>query len=122
MYPDRMSLPGTAKVFAAGAAWRLTGLDSAGRVLVDSVISGTEDEVTLAGILLVRAGDRSVPLVTSALETGANAPELLDVLVSVGSDAARTALQNVAQAPTSQASGAAEKALQQFDDIRRHQA
>jgi hypothetical protein len=115
-----MGLAASAKVLAAGAAWRLTGLGPAGRMLVGSVSRGGENEQTLAGMLLVQAGDRSVPLVAGALATGSTAPELVDVLASIGTDSARAALEQAAVAAPPDIAGSARKALRDLDEIHRH--
>ena len=114
-----MGLVASTKVLAAGAAWRLSGLGSAGRVLIDAVTAGAEDEQALAGVLLVRAGDRSVSLISTAIDGGSAAVELVDVLASIGSDTARTALEHVAAAPARGIAASAEQALRDLDQIRR---
>jgi hypothetical protein len=116
-----MGLAASAKVLAAGAAWRLTGLDAAGRVLVGTVAEGTEEQQTLAGMLLVQAGNRSVALVAGTLASGAAAPQLVDVLASIGTDAARAALADVASSSPPEIAASAEKALRDLDAIRRHE-
>jgi hypothetical protein len=93
-----MGAVASAKLLAAGSAWRLTGLDAAGRSLVAALAGGAENEQTLAGILLVRAGDRSVPLITEAISAGATSAALVDVLASIGTDTARTALEGATRA------------------------
>jgi hypothetical protein len=66
---------------------------------------------------LVRAGDRSVPLVTAAILDGATGHELPDVLASIGTDRARAALVTlVREAPEVRA--AATEALATLDAIR----
>jgi hypothetical protein len=69
----------------------------------------------------VRAGDRSVPVVTEAILSGRGSPELIDVLASIGSEAARDALVRVSRAaapavdPT--VAAAAAEALRTLDQI-----
>jgi hypothetical protein len=48
-------------------------------------------------MLLVRAGDRSVPVVTEAILSGRGSTALIDVLASIGSEAARDALVRVSR-------------------------
>jgi hypothetical protein len=117
-----MGAASSAKLLAAGSAWRLTGLDAVGRSLVVAVAGGGEDEQTLAGILLVKAGDRSVPLITEAISAGATCPELVDVLASIGTETARAALDRATHAPSPEVAAAAEQALRTLDEIRRRQA
>jgi hypothetical protein len=50
-------------------------------------------------MLLVRAGNRSVPLVTRALLAGSADTSLVEVLASIGTDDAREALRTVSQPP-----------------------
>ena len=116
-----MGSASSAKLLAAGSAWRLTGLGSAGRTLVAAVARGEEDEQTIAGIMLVKAGDRSVPLINEAISAGTNSPELVDVLASIGTDTARSALEHAARAPATEVAASAERALRTLDEIRRRQ-
>jgi hypothetical protein len=88
----------SAWLLAVGAIWLLTGATAAGRALTRAVTDGGEDERTLAGMLLVRAGDRSVPVVTEAILSGRGSTALIDVLASIGSHAARDALVRVSRA------------------------
>lgn len=83
-------------LLAAGAAWRWSGLRPAGNALVDAVDGDGGTSRVIACTLLVKAGDRSVPLVTEALLAGRGGPELVDVLASIGSSRARTALGKLA--------------------------
>jgi hypothetical protein len=71
-------------LFVSYAVWRLAGLRSAGRVLVRAL--GSEDETTrtIAGILLVRAGKKSEPLLKEALNKRENLPVVLTVIGSRG--------------------------------------
>jgi hypothetical protein len=115
-----MGAAASAGVLAAGATWRLAGIPAAGRALVAAATTGGENERTLAGMLLVRAGDRSVPVVTAAILDGATGRELPDVLGSIGTDRARAALVTLARdAPlTPQVRTAAAEALATLDAIR----
>jgi len=87
------------QALAFGATWRLTGITAAGHALLDAVTAGGETERTLAGMLLVKAGDRSVPVVTEAVLAGRAPADLVDVLASINTADARAALVRVAQAP-----------------------
>lgn len=119
-----MGAAASAKLLAVGAAWRLTGVSAAGDALVAAVTTGGETERTLAGMLLVKAGDRSVPVVTDAIMTGPEPADLVDVLVSIGTDDARAALLRVSQAPPPAVRpatrNAAAEALRTLDEMRRH--
>jgi hypothetical protein len=88
----------SARLLVVGVIWLLTGAAAAGRALTRAITDGGENERTLAGMLLVRAGDRSVPVVTEAILSGCGSPALIDVLASIGSEAARDALARVSRA------------------------
>jgi hypothetical protein len=107
-----VSTAGAARLLAAGAAWRLTGVAPAGRALVGGLVEGDENERTVAGISLTRAGDRSVPLLAEALAAGAAPDLVVDVLASIGTDAARNVLHQEAQT----GSAAAARALRALDE------
>jgi hypothetical protein len=111
-----MSTTGAARLLAAGAAWRLTGAGPAGRALVDGLVTCDEAERAVAGISLTKAGDRSVPLLAAALGETKRPEPVVDVLASIGTPAARSALRQAADAD-SPAAGAAARALRTLDDI-----
>ena len=75
-------------MFAAGAAWRFTGLRFCGRTLVRGLASPDETVRTIAGILLVRAGGRSGPLLDRALAGAepAHVPMQLRILGELGDE------------------------------------
>jgi hypothetical protein len=113
-----VSTIGSAKLLAVGAAWRLTGAGPAGRTLVRAARGGGETERTLAGMMLVQAGDRSVPVLVEAIMAGPGSAALVTVLGSIGTDAARDALARVCRTGPSPAAAAAAEALRTFDEIR----
>jgi hypothetical protein len=94
-----------AALLTAGSAWRVTGLAAAGRALV--------------GILLTRAGDRSVPLIRDALAAGADPADLVDILGSIGTEAAQAALGTAAGSSRADVAAAARRALHTLEQMRR---
>jgi hypothetical protein len=74
-------------------------------------------------VLLVKAGDRSVPILTEAMLTDRPAADLVNVLASIDTPDARTALADVARAPAPavapETTAAATEALRTLDQIRR---
>ena len=109
-------------MFAAGAAWRYVGSTGAGSTLVDACQSGDDDERTLAGMFLVQAGDRSVPLLVDAAASATEPGDLIDVLASIGTDTARTGLVELAASNEASIAAPAQAALEDFDEIRRRNA
>lgn len=121
-----MGAIGAARLLTAGAAWRITGARPAGRALVAALSRDNETERTVAGIMLVRAGDRSVPSVTEALLAGGSPDDLVGVLASIGTDAARSALRTVAAStrptvgqPTRESAARALRTLDEIDRLDR---
>jgi hypothetical protein len=112
----------SAWLLAVGAVWLLTGATAAGRALTRAITDGGEDERTLAGMLLVRAGDRSVPVVAEAILSGRGSTALIDVLASIGSEAARDALVRVSRAAAPAVdpavAAAAAEALRTLDQVQ----
>jgi hypothetical protein len=114
-----MGFTSSARVLATGAAWRVAGAAWAGRSLIDTFVHGDDDERTLAGMALVQAGDRSVPLVLDAIASGSDPVELVDVISSIGTSAARKALEQLTKSDAPTTSETAASALDTFDEIRR---
>ena len=112
----------SARILVVGVIWLLTGAAAAGRALTRAITDGGEDERTLAGMLLVRAGDRSVPVVTEAILSGRGSTALIDVLASIGSQAARDALVRVSRAAAPAVdpavAAAAAEALRTLDQVQ----
>jgi DNA-binding TFAR19-related protein (PDSD5 family) len=57
-------------------------------------------------------------LITEAISAGATSAALVDVLASIGTDTARTALERATRAPP-EVAAAAEQALRTLDEIGR---
>jgi hypothetical protein len=111
-----MSTAGAARLLAVGATWRLTGAAPAGRALVGGLVEGDEAERAVAGIALTKAGDRSVPLLAAALTETTDPRPVVDVLASIGTPAARSALRSAVETDSPAADPAAQ-ALRTLDDI-----
>lgn len=117
-----MGFVSSARVIATGSVWRVAGVEWAGRSLIDTFVHGDDDERTLAGVSLVQAGDRSVPLVLDAIASGSDPVELVDVISSIGTDDAREALAELTESTDPATTAAAGTALRDFDEIRRRNA
>ena len=85
-----MKLGESAAVFSAYAVWRATGSARAGAVVADALDSADETNRTAAGVLLVRAATRSLPLLRVNLKRGVAVALSLRLLGDIGaSEAAR---------------------------------
>jgi hypothetical protein len=109
-------------LLAVGATWRLTGAAAAGRALVTAATTGSGNDQILAKMLLVKAGNRSVPIVTRTLLAEPSATGLVEVLASIGTEEARKALLELSHASpaavTPHHRDAAAQALHTLDEIR----
>ena len=79
-----MSLGGSLKVIGAGLFFRSAGTDGAGYKLLDAFSDDDEQEKMLAGISLVKAGERSVDLIEKAGKTGRLTPDVVRLLADIG--------------------------------------
>lgn len=79
-----MRVAAAARLAACRVVWRATGLRAAGRALVRAVGSRDEDLRTIAGMLLVKEGQRAEPLLHEALHRRENLPMVLWVLGDIG--------------------------------------
>lgn len=104
---------------ATGAAWLLSGSKTLGNRLIQTLINGDEDAKTLAGMILVKGGDRGRRLTVEALDRGAEAPELVTVLQSIGGPEAEAALARLAHETTRPVAGWARQALNELGEMRR---
>jgi HEAT repeat protein len=101
----------SAAVFAAYGVWRGTGSARAGRVLADALSSEDETNRTAAGILLVRAGARSLPLLRANLQRGTAVPLTLRILGDIGGAAAAREIEPYVQSKDPAVARAAADAL-----------
>lgn len=77
---------------AAGMTWRSMGLRPAGRVLLRS-LEAEGQERTIAGMALVQAGERSISLIESELESRGASKIIVQILADIGGTHARHVLE-----------------------------
>lgn len=102
-------------LLAQNAAWRLTGARSAGRALVRALSSDDATTRTTAGMLLVRAGPRSMPLLREALAARSALPMVLPILADIGDQESRPTLSAFTRDTDAAVAGAAREALRVLD-------
>jgi hypothetical protein len=83
-----VKLGDSAAIFAAYGTWRATGARSAGAVLARALASDDETNRMAAATLLVKSGERALPLLRENLERGVAVAMTLQVLVDIGGPAA----------------------------------
>jgi hypothetical protein len=111
-----VSLGGSVKVIGAGLAWRTVGPDSAGYALLEAFSGDDEQEKMLAGISLVKAGERSIGLIEKAGKTGRLTPEVVRLLADIGGPRSRTLLTELSSS-AGPVGTAASESLQVLDQI-----
>jgi hypothetical protein len=98
-------------LFLVNAVWRLTGWRAAGRRLIRALASPIEDARTLAGMFLVRAGERAAPLLQEAMHRNESLPLVLTVAGDLGDPRFEPELRRFSQSPDPEVAKAAREAL-----------
>ena len=94
-----MNFGRSANLIRAGFAWRTFGSSGAGATLLDAMAGDDEQERMLAGMSLVKAGDRSLDLISSAYASGNATPQLIRLVADIGGPRARPMLTEMAAEP-----------------------
>jgi hypothetical protein len=113
-----MRVTGVARLLLYRAVWRTTGLRSAGRALVRALGADDADERTIAGMSLVQAGGRAVPLLREALARRENVPLVLTLLGDIGDPSVEGDLLRLAHDPDATISDEAREALRVLEARR----
>jgi hypothetical protein len=113
-----MSLGESLKVIGAGLVFRATGAEGAGYTLLDAFSGDDEQEKALAGISIVKAGERSVDLIDKARQSGRLTPEVVRLLADIGGPRSRALLTEISDADGPTAAAATES-LEVLDEIER---
>ena len=103
-------------MIGAGLAWRTLGTESAGYALLEAFSGDDEQGKMLAGISLVKAGERSIDLIEKAAETGRLTPDVVRLLADIGGPRSR-ALLNELSGKAGPVATAAGESLQVLDQI-----
>ena len=98
-------------LFASNLIWRVTSARIAGRVLVRALGSKNETLRTIAGMLLVRGGKRSEPLLQEALDKRENLPVALTIIGSIGDRKFEPEVRRLSEDPDPDVAKAATDAL-----------
>ncbi len=91
-----MNLGSSVNLIRAGIAWRTFGSSGAGATLLDAVSGDDEQERMLAGMSLVKAGERSCDLIEQAHASGRTTPPMVRLLADIGGSRSRTLLAEIA--------------------------
>ena len=105
------------KVLFAGTAWRTFGSNDAGQTLLEAMSGGDEQERMLAGMSLVKAGDRSIGLIQEAIASNRASPAMVRLLADLGGPEARSILNEIAIGEPDELKYAAEQSLDLLNRI-----
>ena len=106
-----------ARVIAAGLMWRLFGRRRSAESLFEAVIGDDEQNQMLAGISLVRAGQRSFDFIAEKIAAGDGRESALRLLPDIDENRARVLLTEVA-ATQGDLANAARECLDSLDRIQ----
>lgn len=81
---------------AAGASWRMFGSRRAAEILLQAMSGDDEQSRMLAGISLVRAGQRSFELIEKKVEAGEASAPAIRLLPDINGSQARAVLGKIA--------------------------
>lgn len=95
----------------AGLAWRFFGATGAGEKLLRAVNGDDEQNRMLAGISLVRAGERSVDLIGKQFNAGGATPQMIRLLPDINSQGAQALLETVSHSQKDELAVAARSCL-----------
>jgi hypothetical protein len=87
----------TGRVLSAALVWRSVSVTSAGRTLARTLVGGSEQDRTIAGMALVQAGPRSVPLIAESVTVIGASVTTVRVLADIDDPAARSVLRRIAE-------------------------
>ena len=100
----------------ARALWRATGALRLAASLIETATEGDEDSATVAAMMLVKGGHKAIAPVSVAIADGNI--ELVGILVSIGSTAARDALVKLSSSPDAAVAAAAASGVERLDRLR----
>ena len=100
----------TGRVLSAALVWRSVPVTPAGRTLARTLVGGSEQDRTIAGMALVQAGTRSVAVIEDAVSVVGASTTTVRVLADIGDPSAHGLLRRIARGSGSAAALAAELA------------
>lgn len=101
----------------AVAAWRTFGSKNAARMLAEAMAGEDEQERMIAGMSLVKAGDKSVTLIENAVAAGRASPGLVRLLADIDSAQAQSLLHEIAEKESGELKQTAEECIE-FSDSK----
>lgn len=112
-----MSTADTVATLTKGALWRLTGANWLADSLIETATKGGEDSATVAAMMLTKGGTKAVAPVAAAIARGNT--DLAGILVSIGTEEARSALVELTASSNSAVAAAATGGVERIDRLKR---
>lgn len=105
------------RIIAAGTSWRLFGSRRAAEVLLQAASGGDEQNRMLAGMSLVKGGQRSFDLIADELAAGRASASLVQLLPDIDAVRSREVLQRVMLGEAGEMADTAKQCIEQLDRI-----
>ena len=105
------------RVIAAGTSWRLFGSQRAAETLLQAASSDDEQNRMLAGMSLVKGGQRSFDLIENQLAAGKASAPLLRLLPDIDAVRAREVLDKAVQGEPGEIAETARECIDLLDRI-----
>jgi hypothetical protein len=102
----------------AGVSWRLFGSRRAGEILLRALASEDEQNRMLAGMSLVKAGDRSLRLIEKKLNDEKGSVPLVRLLPDIGGEDARGLLETIVARNSGEMAEAATECIDLLDRVK----
>jgi hypothetical protein len=106
------------RVIAAGLSWRLFGSRRAGATLLQAMSEEDEQNRMLAGMSLVKAGQRSLRLIESNVNDEKGSVPLIRLLPDIGGEEARNLLEIIAARESGDMAEAATECIDLLDRVK----
>jgi radical SAM superfamily enzyme with C-terminal helix-hairpin-helix motif len=90
------------RIIIAGTSWRLFGSRRAAETLLQAMSGDDEQNRMLAGISLVKAGQRSFDLIENRIKAGKASAPVIRLLPDIGGERARGVLEKIASGDESE--------------------
>ena len=107
------------RVIVAGLSWRLFGSRRAGATLLQAMLEEDEQNRMLAGMSLVKAGQRSLRLIENRINDEKGSVPLIRLLPDIGGEEARDLLEVIAARKSDNMAEAATECIDLLDRIRK---
>jgi len=102
----------------AGASWRLFGSRRAGETLLEALSGDDEQNRMLAGMSLVKAGQRSLRLIEKKVNDEQGSVSLIRLLPDVGGEDARDLLEIIVARNSGDMAEAATECIDLLDRVK----